>query len=223
MARMTLEAFATQIGAALGTRLVSLLLYGSAARGQGAASRDQDGMNTLLIVDDADPALFAALVAPVRAWVGSNHPPPLVLTEREWRDSADAFAIEYEDIRADHKLLAGHDPWHGIRVQREHVRRQLEHELMGKLVHLRQAYAAEWNNAKRLSEVIAGTRAGYFTMLRAVLRLAGRPIPPTPDALVREAASMIGFSADGLTEPTAYLDAVTRTAEYVNRMERTTT
>jgi len=220
MARITVEAFATQMSGALGTRLVSLLLYGSAAREQGAGSGEQGGMNTLLIVDRADPALFAALAGPVRAWIAADHPPPLVLAEREWRDSADAFPIEYEDIRDGHRLLAGRDPWHGIRVQREHVRRQLEHELMGKLVHLRQAYAAEWNNGKRLSEVIAGTRAGFLTMLRAVLRLAGRPVPPTPEALVREAASVIGFSAEGLTEPAAYLDAVTRTAEYVNRMER---
>jgi hypothetical protein len=91
---------------------------------------------------------------------------------------------------------------------------------MGKLIHLRRAYAAEWNNGKRLSEVIAGTRAGFFTMLRAVLRLTGRPVPQPSDALVREAASLIGFAADGLTEPAAYLDAVTRTAAYVNRLER---
>jgi len=37
---------------------------------------------------------------------------------------------------------------------------------------------------------------------------------------VRDAAALIGFASDGLTEPTAYLDAVTRAAEYVNRMER---
>ena len=225
MARMTLEAFTTQMSAALGTRLVSLLLYGSAARESGAGSREPDGINTLLIVDRVDPALFAALAAPVRAWIGANHPPPLVLTEHEWGESADAFPVEYEDIRAGHRVLAGRDPWHGIRVKHEHVRRQLEHELMGKLVHLRQAYAAEWNNGKRLAEVIGGTRAGFLTMLRAVLRLAGRPVPPASDALVREAASLIGFASEGLThpEPAAYLDAVTRTAEYVNRMERNPT
>jgi len=73
--------------------------------------------------------------------------------------------------------------------------------------------------------VIGGTRAGFLTMLRAVLRLAGRPVPPASDALVREAASLIGFASEGLThpEPAAYLDAVTRTAEYVNRMERNPT
>ena len=223
MARMTLAAFADQVTAALGPRLVSLLLYGSAAREREAGSGEQDGMNTLLIVDRADAELFGRLTASVRGWIGAKHPPPLVLTEREWRDSADAFPVEYEDIRAGHRVLAGRDPWQGIRVQREHVRRQLEHELMGKLVHLRQAYAAEWNNRGRLAEVIEGTRAGFLTMLRAILRLAGRTVPPASDALVREAGNLIGFSADGLAEPAAFLDAVTRTAEYVNRMERNTT
>lgn len=220
MARMTLAAFADQVAGALGPRLVSLLLYGSAAREQGAGSGEPDRMNTLLIVDRADAELFQRLHAPIRGWVSASHPPPLILTEREWRDSADAFPVEYEDIRAGHRVLAGRDPWHGIRIQPEHVRRQLEQELMGKLVHLRQVYAAEWSNPKRLADVVAGTRAGFLTMLRALLRLAGRPVPAAVEPLVREAGALIGFPADGLVEPAAYLDAVTRTAEYVNRMER---
>ncbi len=221
MARMTMEGFGQQVSAALGGRLVSLLLYGSGAREGGRGTRDGAvGMNTLLIVDRVDAELFARLGAPVRDWIGAKHPPPLIFTEREWRDSADAFPIEYEDIRSGHRVLAGRDPWHGITVKREDVRRQLEHELKGKLVHLRQAYAAGWDKPKQLSEVVRGTWAGFLTMLRAVLRLAGRPAPATPDALVRDAAGLIGFGADGLAEPAAYLDAVTRTAAYVNRLER---
>lgn len=220
MARMSVELFGQQISGALHERLVTLLLYGSAVRDQGAGSSDQPAMNTLLIVTDVDGDLFARLAAPVRGWVNTKHPAPLVMTEQEWRHSADAFPIEYEDIRAHHRVLAGRDPWDGIRVSREHVRRQLEHELMGKLMHIRQAYAAEWSNPKTLAEVVRGTRAGFLTMLRALLRLAGRAAPASSEALVRDAAILIGFSADGLTEPAAYLDAVTRTAEYVNRMER---
>jgi hypothetical protein len=37
---------------------------------------------------------------------------------------------------------------------------------------------------------------------------------------VRDAAALIGFSVERLTDAAAYLDAVTRTAQYVNRMER---
>jgi len=217
---MTVDTFATRVGEALGARLVALVLYGSTAREQGAGSLEPQTMNTLLIVDRVDADLFAQLGPPVQEWVKANHPPPLVFAEQEWRDSADSFAIEHEDIREAHRVLAGRNPWTGISVRREDVLRQLEQELMGKLVHLRQAYVVDWNRPKRLADVARGTRAGFLTMLRAVLRLAGRTPPADSAALVREAAALIGFAPDGLTEPAAYLDAVTRTAEYVNRMER---
>ena len=219
---MKLEAFTEAITQALGARLAALMLYGSAARNSETAARAS--MNTLLVVtgDAIDADVFAQLSGPVRSWVASGHPPPIIMTEREWLDASDAFPIEYDDIRAAHRVLAGNrDPWRGITVRAVDVRRQLEQELMGKLVHLRQAYAANWNRPKRLVDVIHETRAGFFTMLRAVLRLAGRTPPAEPDALVREAGGLIGFGADGLTEPAAYLDAMTRAAEFVNRMERT--
>src|SRR3989454_11835680 len=128
-------------------------------------------MNTLLICDAVDEALFARLEPAVREWGRAGHPAPLILTEREWQTSADAFAIEYEDMREGHRLLAGRDPWRGVTVQREHLRRQLEHELMGKLGRLRHAYAALRGDPKQLAQVIVGSAAGFFTMLRATLRL----------------------------------------------------
>ena len=221
MGSMNADDFATDVTEALGPRLATLLLYGSAARD---AADLASAMNTLLIVRGAralDSELFAKLSEPVRKWVEAGHPPPLMMTDQEWRESADAFPIEYEDIRDAHRLLAGSDPWSGIVVRREDVRRQLEHELMGKLMHLRQSFAASWHDPTRLGDIVRETRSSFLAMLRAAVRLAGRKAPSAPDALVRDAATLIGFSAERLTEPAAYLDAVTRTAEYVNRLERT--
>jgi predicted nucleotidyltransferase len=234
--KLTVEQFAAEVSRALGDRLVALLLYGSWARGTNVP--DRSDVNTLLICDTADDALFAALAPAMRAWTRAGQPAPLILTEREWRESTDAFPIEYEDMRDAHRVLAGRDPWPGIRVERGDVRRQLEHELMGKLVRLRQAYAALHEDPKQLARVIVGSAGGFFTMLRSVLRLAGRPAPASPAELVRGAGALIGFAADGLAplvqhalggplprlgkgDPlaTAYLAAVARTAAYVNRLE----
>jgi predicted nucleotidyltransferase len=216
MAQITVERFAETITAGLGGRLVALLLYGSAARGTHVP--DRSDVNTLLICDGVDEDLFARLERPVRDWVKAGHPAPLILTRQEWQSSADVFAIEYEDVREAHRLLAGRDPWDGIRVERDDVRRQLEHELMGKLVRLRQAYAAWRGDPKQLARVIAGSAAGFFTMLRATLRLAGKTPPASPDALVREAATLIGFAPEALGAAETYLAAVARTAEFVNRL-----
>jgi predicted nucleotidyltransferase len=232
----TVEQFAAEVASALGDRLVALLLYGSWARGTHVPGRSD--VNTLLICDTVDEALFEALARAVRDWTrGGGQPAPLILSEREWRESADAFPIEYEDMRDASRLLAGRDPWPGIQVDRAHLRRQLEHELMGKLVRLRQAHAALHEDPKQLAQVVVQTAGGFFTMLRAVLRLVGWPAPAPPAELVRSAAGMIGFSADPLAPlvqhamggpiprlqkgdplPAAYLAAVTRTAEFVNRL-----
>ena len=234
--KLTVEQFAAEVSRALGDRLVALLLYGSWARGTHVP--DRSDVNTLLICDTVDDALFTALAPAMREWTRAGRTAPLILTEREWRESADAFPIEYEDMRAAHRLLAGRDPWPGIQIDRGHLRRQLEHELMGKLVRLRQAYAALRADPKQLARVVVGSAGGFFTMLRAVLRLAGRPAPTSPAELVRSGGGLIGFPADGLaplvqhamggpiprlgkSDPlaTAYLAAVAATAAYVNRLE----
>src|SRR5881275_576569 len=157
-AQLTIDTLGDAVSRALGPRLVSLLLYGSAARGTHVPKRSD--VNTLLICDTVDGALFDALAPVVRAWTKAGHPAPLILTEREWRESADAFAIEYEDMREAHRLLAGRDPWSGIQVDRGQLRRQLEHELMGKLVRLRQAYAALHEDPKQLARVVVGSAGG---------------------------------------------------------------
>src|SRR5438067_11127634 len=196
--KLTVDTLGDAVTRALGPRLVALLLYGSAARGTHVP--DRSDVNTLLICDGVDQALFDALTPLVRVWIRAGHPAPRILAEREWRESADAFPIEYEDMREAHRLLAGRDPWPGIQVDREQLRRQLEHELMGKLVRLRQAYAALQEDPKQLARVVVGSAGGFFTMLRAVLRFVGRPVPASPAELVRSADALIGFTADRIAQ-----------------------
>ena len=111
---------------------------------------------------------------PERVWV----------TQQEWQTSADAFPIEYEDMREAHRVLAGRDPWAGITVQRDHVRRQLEHELVGKLVRLRQAYAALGRDrrAEPVFEKHVGNFCEYFELVRRVF------VPPAEEK-TRESAA----------------------------------
>jgi hypothetical protein len=117
------------------------------------------------------------------------------------------------------------------------VRRQLEHELRGKVIRLRQAFLATSTHPAALGQAILGSVAGFLTMLRALLRVSGDEAPAERTALVRAAAARVGFDAGPVTalalaarerkpvkltagDPlvAGYLIAVTRTAEYVNTL-----
>src|SRR5436309_3348997 len=89
--KLTVEQFAAEVARALGARLVALLLYGSWARGTHVP--DRSDVNTLLICDTVDDALFATLAPAMRAWTRAGHSAPLILTEREWRRSGAAGPV----------------------------------------------------------------------------------------------------------------------------------
>src|SRR5258706_5710923 len=106
--KLTVEQFASEVARALGERLVALLLYGSWARGTHVP--DRSDVNTLLICDTVDDALFAALAPAMRAWTRAGHPAPLILTELEWREAAGTLPPQNQEMRDAHPLLPGPEP-----------------------------------------------------------------------------------------------------------------
>src|SRR5438128_11906840 len=132
MARMTLDELVSQLRAAYGEALCSIVLYGSAAAGEHIAKRSD--YNVLVIVESLDAPRLTAASAAARAWAEAGNPAPLTLTSAEWRGSADIFPMEYADILERHKVLFGAPPFDGITVKATDLRLQLEQEAMGKVL-----------------------------------------------------------------------------------------
>jgi predicted nucleotidyltransferase len=96
MANMTLDQLVEQLQAAYGPDLRSIVLYGSAAAGEHIPKRSD--YNVLVLVDALSVDRLRAASAVARAWGEAGNPAPMTLTTREWRGSADIFAMEYADI-----------------------------------------------------------------------------------------------------------------------------
>jgi predicted nucleotidyltransferase len=185
--RPGMETLARRLETALGENLVSLLLFGSAARGTHAAGRSD--LNVLLVVRDATVSALHAATPIVAEWVKGGQPAPLIFAEAEWRASADVFPIEIEDMREAHRLLAGRDPFLGLETTRRDLRHELEHEVRGKVLRLRTEYAAAAADGKALERLLAQSATTFFVLFRAAIRLTGG-VPPTEHAaLVRETAA----------------------------------
>tara|TARA_Y100000310_G_scaffold264450_1_gene275079 strand:+ start:753 stop:1424 length:672 start_codon:yes stop_codon:yes gene_type:complete len=80
---------------------------------------------------------------------------PVVLTEIGLNESADVFPLELLDMKYPHEVLFGNDLIDSVKIDKKHVRRQLEYELRSKLIHLRETYI--WIQSSRELKALLGS------------------------------------------------------------------
>jgi len=194
MAKMKLDELVSQLRAAYGDALSAVVLYGSAAGGEHHEKRSD--MNILVIAKTLTVSSMRAAGAVARAWGEAGHPPPLTLTEAEWRSSVDVFAIEHADILQRHKILftaPTFDLKYGVTVSPRDIRLQLEYEALGMLLRLRgRVLTSDHDGAQRLETLVSGT-SQVLVLFRALLRLRDETPPADNDELCDLAAKRAGF------------------------------
>lgn len=190
---MKLDELVTQLRAAYGATLRSVLLYGSAVAGEHIAKRSD--YNVLVILDAVPLDRLAAVGAVLRAWGEAGNPHPMTFTAAEWKSSADVFPMEYADILERHRVLAGTMPMDGLAVRTSDLRLQVEQESLGKLLRLRRATIVAGTDRARQREVLRASLSAFLVVFRGVLRLHG-DTPPTDSAdVIVQTAMRCGFDA----------------------------
>ena len=190
---MSLDDLVQQLRQVHGDALRAAVLYGSAASGEQVAGHSD--FNVLVIVSSIDIPQMRRLGQTMRAWQEAGNPPVLVLTEQEWRRSADIFPMEYADILERHRVLYGALALSGLTVDAQHLRLQTEQEAMGKLLRLRRGVMVAGTDAERQSELLRSSFSSLLVIFRAVLRLHG--VKPERDAtrVIQDVAARCGFDA----------------------------
>lgn len=197
MATMTLDELVTQLRGAYGTKLVSVVLYGSAAGGDHIPKRSD--YNVLVLLESLSASTIAAASAVARVWHEAGNPPPMTMTVDEWRRSSDIFPMEYADILERNRVLHGPSPFDGITVARDDLRLQLEQQVMGKLLHLRQGSLLAGTDGKRQLELISASLSTMMVLFRAVLRLHGDRPEGDNAAIATQAGGLAGFDPSPFT------------------------
>ena len=228
------QQFAWALEGVFDTELASVVLYGSAARGEYRPGVSD--LNVLVLLREVSPAALRRATEAARAWVAEGNPPPLILSADEWRRSADVWAIEVADIRDAHLTLLGADPFSGVAVRPEDLRLQCERELKGKQIQLRERYLLFAGHPEELGDLVTRSFSTFLVLFRTVLRLDGGAGERDAETVVREVARRVGFDPEPLLEihraraageklrPQAdspvvegYLDAVSRVVDHVDR------
>lgn len=238
---MTLDDFVTQLRAAYGDALRSVVLYGSAAAGPGEHVAKKSDYNVLIIVDDVPLDRLRELSSVTRAWRDAGNHPPMTFTEQEWRASSDIFAMEYADILERNRLLYGAAPFDGITVERADLRLQTEREAMGVLLRLRGAVLLAGTDSGEQIKLMTASLSTLMVVFRGVLRLSGRTPPQGRAEIAKEVSALVGMDADpfetvarqlhdakSITKERArevlraYLNGMEAVAKYVSALPNTT-
>lgn len=193
-----LDGFVTRIREAAGANLESMILYGSAVAGN--FTPDISDLNILCVLRDASFAALQALEPVAKWWDSQKQPAPLIMARNEIERSADVFAIEWIDMRENHRVLFGADVLANLQIPMRLHRIQVEYELREKLILLRQGFLLSANNEKKVWELTVHSAPSFYTLFRHALIALGETPSANKAEVVRALAKKAQFDSAALIE-----------------------
>ena len=190
---MTPEKLVEELKKACPAGLKSVVLYGSAAAGDHAGKRSD--YNVLVVSSDLGSATLNAFSKAASKWAQAGNPAPLLFTEERLAQATDVFPIELLDIRECHKILYGTDPLQELVINTSNLRLQIEHELRGKLIRLRQSYLLTGGKPKAVADLMMESLSTFLVLFRAALRLLEKEVPQKKMDALDKLASHLDFDA----------------------------
>lgn len=188
-----LDQIVQRLKAALEDRLISVVLYGSAAAGD--HQKGYSDYNILCVLTEITPRELHKVAQTFRWWREQGNPAPLLLTRREFETSTDCFAIEFRDIRDHHRILYGEDLVNDLQLDPSFYRAQVEHELRAKLLRLRHKAAGVLADRRLLCRLLADSISTFCVLFRHALILHGVDAPFAKADVIAMAATQFQLKA----------------------------
>jgi hypothetical protein len=158
-----IEALASDLDHLFGVRLQSLIAYpGNQADGS---------LHSCAIVDGLGFRDLVACLPQTEGWHSRGIAVPLMLASGELERTIDIFPLEYSAILADYQVVRGPDPFHGIAIPIEDIRRATEGQAKSHLIHLREAFLESHGETTRIGRLIASSAAPLRALLTNIARL----------------------------------------------------
>ncbi|TMJ17680.1 MAG: hypothetical protein E6G94_01765 [Alphaproteobacteria bacterium] len=122
---------------------------------------------------------------------------PLLLDDEYLTTSCDVFPLEILTLMRTCDLLWGDsNPLDGLVLDQDNLRLEIEQQLKGKVLHLRQAYLGGAGDKRSLRSLMLDSSAGFEEIMRGLLALAGREHAAGGNGSAREVESATGVSLE---------------------------
>jgi predicted nucleotidyltransferase len=190
--------FVQALVGSLGSRLKSVVLFGSAAEGRLRSTSD---VNVLVVATELDPARLGLVRESLRTGRVAAGLTAMFVEATEFDAACEAFAVKFADMQYRHRVLWGSEPFANAVIPREATIRRLKQVLLNLKLRLRERFVLDGDRPDALALDLANAtgpiRASAATLLHL---LDGRT--RTPKAALEElfpgerwASCLAGLSA----------------------------
>jgi predicted nucleotidyltransferase len=180
--------------ALFGDDLVSIILYGSGARGEYVPKKSD--INFLIVLSDSGIERLGSAISTVAKWRKRNVRTPLVMTKGYIESSSDAFPLEFFNIKSAYQVVCGQDVLKDVAIGKDDLRLQCERELKAKLLLLRQSFLEADDKSHLLRELVGQSVSAFVSIFKALLYLRGENVPEKLEAVLSAMAQGFGLDAD---------------------------
>lgn len=184
--------FANDLKGAFGKDLQSVLLVGSAVRGDFISGKSD--VNTLVILSQEGMDWLEKTYPLLRRWQRKGLAVPHFMMPDAVTRALDSYPLEFLDFKTFHRVIMGPDILADITIPPNPLRLQIERELRGKLFLLRQIFASQAGQIKQLQAALKRSVSVFTAVFQGMLELTSHSIPSDRVTLFREAATVVGCS-----------------------------
>ena len=189
--------------------------------------RNHAPVPSLVLVRSLTPEDLTACASRVKSWHRAGAATPLLLTLNDFARSLDVFPIEYGEILASHYVVFGDDPFVGLTIKDDDLRRACEVQVKSHLLHLREEFLESGAMPPAVDELVRESAPGFAALLRNLARLDR--VPATTNGELTEYATrraqLDGHIVDNILslvdrDSITAADAARLFPEYLATMER---
>lgn len=130
-------------------------------------------LTCLALVDSLGAADLEACARMAGPWQRQGLATPLILPDHEFRRSLDAFPLEYGEIIRAHERVFGSNPFEGVSIAPDDLRRACETQIKSHLVHLREGFIETGGRPHGIAQLVTASAPAFAALLRSVGRLNG--------------------------------------------------
>jgi len=188
------ESFVSDYQKAFESDLLSIILYGSGARGEYIPKKSD--LNFMIVLTENGMKHLSKAIPLISKWHKQRVNTPLFLTSTSIVSSLDTFPIEFLNIQAAYTVIYGDDCLKNLSFDKRYVRLQCEREVKGKLVQLRKHFLETAGNGRKTEALISASLPTFFSLFQAISFLKDKGSIVERQTLIKTLAQETGLNQD---------------------------